>query len=1188
MRTLNASRFRAGVRSLQATLIAIAVALWLASTALAASPPEAPQTKAPSAITTTGATWAGTLNPGTSPQAGTYEFLYKRAANGAGCEGESASTPGTMTGTAKQSVSEPSPKLEPNLQYTVCLTATNGSGERTAGNEQTFKTLAAPPSISSVYTSSLTATEARVEAIVNASNQSTECHVQYGASSLTEHELPCEQPSIEGGEQGVALTLTGLTQHTTYHYEFVLTNATGTAHQEAEVMTSAPEPPETKPASAITGSSAVLHGVLNPKHEGEPGTYQFVYRQSASECEHEGAPENATPSQTAAAAREEVSGSLTGLLPGTPYTFCLLAHTPSGEALGPTQTFTTDAVASTIEGESFTSISSTSATLTATIDPGGAPTSYHFEYGPTTAYGSTTPVASAGGGAHPGGVLANLEALTPNTVYHVRVIATNSIGSAQGRDQTFSTFPQGIVGLPDGRGYELVSPLNNGDATVLRQFVGRQGAVRATSDGSAVTYTGLASPTGGNDETPGGLSSEPYGANVYLARRSSTGGWSAADIQPAATGTNYLGFSSDLSLGVLSSEGPLTSGGSPNGEGEKGLYSREEVGSYRLLSADAEYDGATSDDSHMLYQTPSGAEGGLYDEAGGRSVQVSVLPTGVFITNATFGAPEPTGRPNEEAEHNLDNAISEDGARIVWTDTDAEETPENPAGGTRLFLRENDTSPTAVTAQVDAPEPGCGACESGNGVYEAASSDGTRVFFTDERRLTSDSNATSGQPDLYEYRPGSDPGAPGTVTDLTPKAEHSGEHANVVGVLGASKDGSYLYFAAGGALTTGAEHQECREQTFTEIYRDEVTKCNVYVVHEGDGLQHVTTLAAADGTGIEHVTSYATALSYSVGPPASRFGDWAPDAGFRTADVTPDGQHLVFASFEDLTGSVHDDEAGREIYMYDYKTERTDCVSCNPTGTPSVHSEAGLPFTIAYAELAPSLNPTFELRVLSANGNRVFFLSNEALVAQVANAKTPYDSSLHTGLTNVYEWERPQSSSEAGDSCATSSQSYSTVDQGCIFLLSGGTSTDASFFLDASESGDDVFFATRSDLVPRDRGETYEVYDARVGATEPPTEAACSGTGCQGVPPAPPIFSSPASATTAGGEDFGLQAAPKATTPSCGSSNGAPSSKCSRKQNLGKALTLCHKDEKKAKRKACEKAAKKRYGAAPPKRTKKK
>jgi hypothetical protein len=78
-----------------------------------------------------------------------------------------------------------------------------------------------------------------------------------------------------------------------------------------------------------------------------------------------------------------------------------------------------------------------SATLSGSVDAKGAPTSYRFEYGPTTAYGSSTPAADAGYGLAVAN--ATLDGLNPATTYHYRVVATNAGGTTKGADQTFTT-----------------------------------------------------------------------------------------------------------------------------------------------------------------------------------------------------------------------------------------------------------------------------------------------------------------------------------------------------------------------------------------------------------------------------------------------------------------------------------------------------------------------------------------------------------------------------------------------------------------------------------------------------------------------------------------------------------------------------------------------------------------------------
>lgn len=86
-----------------------------------------------------------------------------------------------------------------------------------------------------------------------------------------------------------------------------------------------------------------------------------------------------------------------------------------------------------------TAITPTSATLHGTVNPEGQTTSYHFEYGTTTSYGSQTPTTDAGSGSADVAVLAAIGSLAPATTYHYRLVATNPSGTTLGSDVSFRT-----------------------------------------------------------------------------------------------------------------------------------------------------------------------------------------------------------------------------------------------------------------------------------------------------------------------------------------------------------------------------------------------------------------------------------------------------------------------------------------------------------------------------------------------------------------------------------------------------------------------------------------------------------------------------------------------------------------------------------------------------------------------------
>jgi hypothetical protein len=81
--------------------------------------------------------------------------------------------------------------------------------------------------------------------------------------------------------------------------------------------------------------------------------------------------------------------------------------------------------------------------LTGAVDPRGLPTAYHFDYGTSTAYGSSTPFENAG--STEGGVAEGATITTqPETIYHFRLVATNAVGTSYGNDQTFYSSPAGV------------------------------------------------------------------------------------------------------------------------------------------------------------------------------------------------------------------------------------------------------------------------------------------------------------------------------------------------------------------------------------------------------------------------------------------------------------------------------------------------------------------------------------------------------------------------------------------------------------------------------------------------------------------------------------------------------------------------------------------------------------------------
>jgi hypothetical protein len=122
---------------------------------------------------------------------------------------------------------------------------------------------------------------------------------------------------------------------------------------------------------------------------------------------------------------------------------------------------------------SATNVAQSSATANGTVNPNGTDTSFYFQYGPTTSYGSSTPSTDVGAGTGDVPVSANLTGLSSTTTYHYRLVAVSSAGTTDGADQSFTTTtpPAVTTGTP---------------SRITRAWAGLSGVVNP--EGQATTY----------------------------------------------------------------------------------------------------------------------------------------------------------------------------------------------------------------------------------------------------------------------------------------------------------------------------------------------------------------------------------------------------------------------------------------------------------------------------------------------------------------------------------------------------------------------------------------------------------------------------------------------------------------------------------------------------------------------------
>jgi WD40-like Beta Propeller Repeat len=794
-----------------------------------------------------------------------------------------------------------------------------------------------------------------------------------------------------------------------------------------------------------------------------------------------------------------------------------------------------------------------------------------------------------------------------------------------------------LAALPDGRAWEMVSPADKAGASVQPLGFGfggpSGGLIVASEDGDMVTYV-ADSPV-----TPEPEGNRAVEGNQVLAGRGASA-WSARDIvtphhkgegQIAGTDQEYRAFSPDLARALVQpfgknnpfQEPPLV----PGVESEElGIYIRHNSSPCKAVAppcfepiVNPETDtagtpfggqleslGASSDLNHVVLKAPialtpaASAEGGLYEWNAGLPAEAQLQFVSLLPVKCTPTCTKPKAAFSPQLGNNIEsvssaarNAVSSEGSRIFWTGlkTELSETRN-------LYMR--DTS-AGHTIRVDAEEGFKAKGGKGEVHFQIASADGSRVFFTATGGLTSDSvlkGKEAGPADLYVCEV---PGASGEecpagkLTDLTGTALGFSEGGDVVGaVLGASEDGSTVYFVANGAAD-GASVGNCPNPN-SQLEPNPEQSCNLYMVHNGGSVWEAPRLIAS--------------LSAQDNP------DWAAD-GTRllnlTARVSPNGRYLAFMSERELTGYDNRDLGAEalgieptphdeEVFLYDSGGEGTlSCPSCNPnpeqrpTGlfdteeagegngpivdpAAFVWKERWLAASIPGWTALSSVDAPYQSRYLLDDG-RLFFNSADALVPADVNRRletVPGHGQVEVGVTDVYEYEPG-----GVGSCGAAA---------CVSLLSAGTSERESAFLDASLSGDDLFFLTPQSLVSTDVDDVADVYDARV-CTEsspcitppPPPPGPCGGEATcrsENAPPTP-TFGGATSETPLGAPSVArLQTLPSKEA-------AAPKAKAkplTRAQKLKRALAACRKAHKhsRLKRQSCERQARHRYGPKRP------
>jgi sugar lactone lactonase YvrE len=882
-----------------------------------------------------------------------------------------------------------------------------------------------------------------------------------------------------------------------------------------------PEPCQAKPLGNV---KATLDANVNP--EGKATAYHFEYVTDATfqqDVTNLGAGhgfDHASRAPTQAAEDPTLPGDFVAhkagaeaaLKPSTEYHCRVLAENADSTVTGPEGTFTSLPplqIGSTWASE----VGLEGATLNATVNPLGIPTTGYFEYVSEATYLKDiaelgaghgfdhatkapdvpveAPIGFGAGEALKAGS-ATIADLSRGTAYRYRILATDPDipQPIAGPTKAFRTFSAGEGGLPDSRAYELVSPAQKGSAEVgipavagglfFEEKIARINASSSSDTSPAVTYTSW---------TSFGNAQGAPGASQYLSKRSASG-WTTQNVSPLGFGKNplkipYRGFTPDLGFSSFVIDQPALTPEAQ--EGFQNLYLRDNTtGALQALTVEApqftpindsvlndfcaSFGGASVDGKRVFFSAdgamagaPAGTGFSLYEwSAAGGLRLVSVLP------GETPAPANPSTRFGADGglcsmDHGIiAHAVSEDGKVAFWSYGGKISGAEKP-----LLARIEGSE----TIELDAKETGANAGKgpAGHGTFWAASADGSRALFTAPGKLTKDAG---GEGHLYRYDTETR-----SLADLTPGAVVP----EIEGVIGASEDETYAYFVARGALTG--------EQQGAGGKKAKKGENNLYLYHQGEGLRFIGALLGLDEN------------------------DWSNATSSLNASVTPDGRHLAFLSVESEALSGYDntiasgtvcqpsaqnslagDPRCAEAYLYDAEAHQLTCASCNPSGARPT-GPAQLPFWS---------NPFEGPRYLSEDGSKLFFESRDVLSGDDRNKRR-----------DVYEFE-----AAGKGSCSGQSPDFDPASGGCLFLISSGQSEDETYLLDASASGRDVFIATRSQLSGWDTNQNYDVYDAREagGFPGPPTERTpCEGEACKppanlapsAAPPGTPDFQGP-------------------------------------------------------------------------------
>ncbi len=345
-----------------------------------------------------------------------------------------ACAPAPGAGSSPVTVSAKVSGLIPATTYHYRVAAANANGVHN-GTDMTFTTPEAVEGVLTGPASEIQAMNARLNGALEPNGIDAHYWFEYGQDESYGSDTPHEDGGEASESKTVSAEVAGLEPNTSYHFRLAAENVFGVTRGEDKTFTTKALPPvlgQSFTVSAITRVTAVVTANIDP--EKSATIFHIVYGETSRYGLH-----TIDFEAGAGLGGQEFHVGLQGLAPDEVYHYAVVAVNQAGTVTGPDQTFTTAAATPPVATTGGASnVTLTTATISGTIDAQGLETSYEFDLGTDTTYG-TSIYGEAGSSTEPVALAIALQNLAPGTTYHYRIVAIDSDGKTYGADETFAT-----------------------------------------------------------------------------------------------------------------------------------------------------------------------------------------------------------------------------------------------------------------------------------------------------------------------------------------------------------------------------------------------------------------------------------------------------------------------------------------------------------------------------------------------------------------------------------------------------------------------------------------------------------------------------------------------------------------------------------------------------------------------------